>query len=123
MNWLSRTLRLRAIVLVSGSLATGVRVSDEAPVVARARAGPCQLTIAGRTSSFLATVTGLAPNEPLKVMSNSEGEVLNWEATAEDDGSYGVIVVPLVRGKSFGTARLEVIGQRCRIEASYPWRE
>jgi hypothetical protein len=81
------------------------------------------MTISGQGSSFLVAVTGLAPNEPLKLMSNSEGEVLNWESAAEDDGRFGAILIPLVKGKTFGTARFELVGQRCRIEASYPWRE
>ena len=123
MSWRSKGLWLAVTALFTGSIAAKARESDEPPVVARAKAGPCQMTISGADSSFLAIVTGLAPNERLKIMSNSEGEVLNWESTADDDGDYRVIVIPLVIGKSFGTARFEVVGQRCRIEASYPWRE
>jgi len=123
MNWVSQGLWLASIALFAGSIEATAGQADDPPVVARAKAGPCHLTISGQNSSFLAVVTGLTPNEPLKIVSNSEGEVLNWDARAQDDGRYGMILIPLVRGKSFGTARFEVIGQRCRIEASYPWRE
>ncbi|HZB69748.1 MAG TPA: hypothetical protein VE403_05235 [Sphingomicrobium sp.] len=81
------------------------------------------MTIYGENTSFLATVTGLTPNEPLKLTSNSEGEIRRWDGTAQEDGRFGIILIPLVVGKSFGTARFELVGQRCRIEASYPWRE
>lgn len=97
--------------------------SQDLPVVTEAKAGPCRMTVYGENSSFLVVVTGLVPGEALKVTSTSEGEVLRFGGTAEDDGRYGTVVVPLVKGKSFSRATLEVIGQRCRIEASFPWRE
>lgn len=81
------------------------------------------MTVSGEGSSFLVVVTGLTPGEPLKVTSTSEGEVIHWDSNAQDDGRFGTVVIPLVHGKSFGTANIEVVGQRCRIEASYPWRE
>ena len=123
MTLVSKWLWLASIALFADSIGAAAGQAADLPVVARAKAGPCQMTISGANSSFLAVVTGLKPNEPLKVVSNSEGEVLHWDAEAQDDGRYGMILIPLVRGKSFGTARFEVIGQRCRIEASYPWRE
>ena len=81
------------------------------------------MTIRGGDSSFLIVVTGLEPGERLELTSNSEGEIGKWTSQAEDDGRYATIVIPLVTGKSFGTANLELIGKRCRIAASYPWRE
>jgi hypothetical protein len=123
MDWLSKGLWLAAIALLTGSIEARAGQSDDIPIVARAKAGPCQLTISGLDSSFLATVTGLSPNEPLKLTSNSEGEIMRWDGKAQEDGRFGVILIPLVTGKSFGTARFELVGQRCRIEASYPWRE
>jgi hypothetical protein len=123
MNGLSKRHWLASIALFAGSTEATAAKLDDLPVVARAKAGPCQMTIYGDNSSFLATVTGLTPNEPLKLTSNSEGEIRRWDGTAQEDGRFGVILIPLVVGKSFGTARFELVGQRCRIEASYPWRE
>ena len=123
MNWVSKKLWLASIAIFAGSTEATAAKSDDSPVVARAKAGPCQMTISGGTSSFLAVVTGLAPNEPLKLTSNSEGEIIRWDGNAQEDGRFGVVLIPLVIGKSFGTARFELVGQRCRIEASYPWRE
>jgi len=123
MDWLSKRLWLVAIALFAGPIEANAGQSNDIPVVARSKAGPCQLTILGRDSSFMATVTGLTPNESLKLTSNSEGEIVRWDGKAEDDGRFGVILIPLVTGKSFGIARFELVGQRCRIEASYPWRE
>ena len=96
---------------------------DIGPVIAQTKAGPCRMTVSGEGSSFLIVVTGLQPNEPLKITSNSEGEVGSWDSHAQDDGRYATIVIPLVKGKTFGTASLEVVGRKCRIEASYPWKE
>jgi hypothetical protein len=123
MNWVSKRLWLASIALSAGTIEATAAQSDDLPVVARAKAGSCQMTISGRGSSFMATVIGLTPNEPLKLTSNSEGEIIRWDGQAQDDGRFGVILIPLVVGKSFGSARFELVGQRCRIEASYPWRE
>ena len=95
----------------------------ESPVVASARAGPCKMTVRGENTAFLVVVTGLEPGESLQIISNSEGEIRKWTSQAQDDGRFGTIILPLVVGKSFGSANLEVVGKRCRIEASYPWRE
>lgn len=119
-------VKLFVIVSVAWLAATAEAGAIEVPepaIVSEAKAGPCRMTVLGGTSSFLIVVTGLKPGETLNITSRSEGEVLRWESAAQDDGRYGTVVIPLVKGKSFGTASLEVAGQRCRIEASYPWRE
>jgi len=97
--------------------------TPESPIVVTAKAGPCVMTVRGEDLAFLIVVTGLLPGETLQITSNSEGEIRKWTSQAQDDGRYGTIILPAVTGKSFGSANLEVVGKRCRIEASYPWRE
>lgn len=116
-------LPLFSAVLIGAPVAVAAAQIPDVPVIATAKAGPCKMTIQGGPSSFLAIVTGLAPGELLRITSDSEGEVMKWETRAQDDGRLAQIIIPLVRGKTFGTAFLRIAGQRCQIEASYPWRE
>ena len=123
MNRIRSALLIGSVISLCGTAEAAAAESRAVPLVAQANAGPCHMTVSGGSSSFLIEVTGLRPNEPLKLTSTSEGEVLRWEGTAQDDGRFGTIIIPLVKGKTFGTASFEVEGQRCQIEASYPWRE
>jgi hypothetical protein len=119
-------MRLRASLFSTamiGFAATASSQTSESPVVASAKAGPCTMTVRGESVAFLIVVTGLEPGESLQIVSNSEGEIRKWMGQAQDDGRFGTIILPAVIGKSFGSANLQVVGKRCRIEASYPWRE
>ena len=123
-------MAFRRCLLTTGAVASLIGAAQETkaqssdlPKVTEAKAGPCRMTVSGEGSSFFVVVSGLQANEPLKITSRSEGEVLSWESTAQGDGRYVTVTIPLVRGKSFGTANLEVVGRRCRIQASYPWRQ
>lgn len=112
-----------SLVAASGGAVAAPLPDPDAPVVARASAGPCRMTVFGASPYFMVKVTGLQPNEPLEIISNSEGEVLRQASTAERGGEYLAVVIPFVKGKSFGSATYTVSGRRCRIEASFPWRE
>ena len=97
--------------------------ASDMPVVARASDGPCRMTISGVGQYFAIEVTGLAPGEDLVFESLSEGEAIKSGTKASQSGTYASIVIPLVKGKTSGTATVIVTGSRCRIQASYPWRE
>jgi hypothetical protein len=96
---------------------------QDLPLVAKGSDGPCRMTVSGGGHYFSIQVTGLKPGEQLAVTSASEGEVMNMTATAERDGSYSAIDIPLVQGKTSGTGTFTVEGSRCKVHASYPWRE
>lgn len=93
------------------------------PVVAKAADQRCAMEVRGRDSAFYVLVTGLVPNETFEVTSNSEGEILQHSAQADEDGFYFYIEIPLVTGKSKGIARITVAASRCRMQLSFPWRE
>ena len=112
-----------AAAAAMGLAAPALAAPDDLLLVAKTRAGPCTMTVEGGPSNFLITVTGLEPDETLALTSNSEGEVMKFEGKAQADGRYATIAVPLVEGKSFGQDTFEVVGRRCRISATFPWKE
>ena len=115
-----------AFLLIGALVASSVPSSAQLPghpVIATSKAGPCRMTVQGGPSSFIIITTGLEPGEKLQLTSDSEGEVGRWESSADGEGRLAQVIIPLVVGKSFGSARFEVVGKRCRIEVSYPWRE
>lgn len=93
------------------------------PVVAEAADQRCAMEVRGRDSAFYVLVTGLVPNETIEVTSDSEGEILQHPAQADEDGFYFYIEIPLVTGKPKGIARITVVASRCRMQVSFPWRE
>lgn len=116
------TISLLSTALTGWAGAATAQAIDS-PVVSSAKAGPCTMTVHGEGTAFLIVVTGLEPRESLQIISNSEGEIRKWTGEAQDDGRFGTIILPQVIGKSFGSANVQVVGKRCRIEASYPWRD
>lgn len=114
---------LVAVVISYPSVALARANDDAMPVVARASDGPCRMTVTGNGKYFAVNVTGLLPDEELTVTSESEGEIGTNTSTAAANGSYYAIDIPLVQGKSSGMGTFTVEGSRCRVQASYPWRE
>lgn len=123
-SWLPRLRNLAYCSLLTAFLAWPSAAQDlDSPRVAEARDKQCVLEVRGKTSAFLISVSGLIPGESLEITSESEGEILQYPAQANQRGEYDFIEVPLVVGKHSGVARITVASVRCRLKVSFPWRE
>jgi hypothetical protein len=91
--------------------------------VASASDGPCTAIVKREGPLFSFEVFGLEPGESFPVSSISAGERIDFAATASKDGYYLVVLVPNVKGRSSGIARVEFESRRCRIRVSFPWRD
>jgi len=110
--------------LAAGSFpAPSISQDLDSPLVTKARDQRCSIEVRGKDSVFTVHVTGLVPNETVKVTSNSEGESIQYEAQADEVGTYTYIEIPLVTGFHSGIVRITVVASRCRLKVSFPWRE
>ena len=119
---IAHTVSLAAL-LVTGAATSAPAQDFSGPIVARHYDGRCQMTVHGEETVFLVVVTGLERSEPLSVSSNSEGELRRWKSKSEADGRYAVIILPQVKGKTSGKDTVEVTSSKCRVRATFPWRE
>lgn len=123
-SWLLRLRKVANCVLLTAFLAHPSAAQDlGSPRIAEARDKHCAMEVRGEGSAFLISVSGLVPNERLEITSESEGEILQYPAQANQRGEYDFIEVPLVVGKHSGVARITVASVRCRLKVSFPWRE
>jgi hypothetical protein len=86
--------------------------------------GPCSLSAIETGpyySGMLISVTGLQPNEDLKLEQRSENEGGQSKAKADGTGNYRTLIMPFVKGKTSGTASFEVTASSCKIGFSFPW--
>jgi hypothetical protein len=114
----------RVSVAVAAMLAAPSIAQDlDTPRVAMARDKQCEIEVRGKDSIFTVFVTGLVPNETVEVISDSEGEIIQYPARADQKGQYSFVEIPLVRGKQSGIASIAITASRCRLKVSFPWRE
>lgn len=84
----------------------------------------CRLATVLRSSDgtlFEISGAGFEPNEKLDGFSQSESEQLSSKLQAGADGTWRVIMLPAVIGKSGGTASFETFGQKCTLKVTYDW--
>ena len=123
-SWFLRLCKFANCVLLTAFLAHPSAAQDlNSPRIAKAQDKQCVMEVRGKSSAFLISVSGLASNESLEITSNSEGEILQYPAQANERGDYDFIEIPLVVGKHSGVARITVISRHCRLKVSFPWRE
>lgn len=64
---------------------------------------------------------GFKPNEPLHWTSDSAGEHLQNELTANAQGEVVSAVLPYVKGKETGTTTVRIAGSACSPQVSFEW--
>jgi hypothetical protein len=118
-------LRLGKVGAAAAAMLAAPSIAQDldTPRVAMARDKQCEIEVRGKDSIFTVLVTGLVPNETVEVRSDSEGEIIQYPAQADQKGEYNFVEIPLVKGKQSGIARIAITASRCRLTVSFPWRE
>lgn len=94
------------------------------PVPLESADGDCRLVLErlnpGQTI-YRAHVTGLAPDEPLRIESASGGVVLRSSNQADAGGRFAAYVFPEVLGKQYGPANYRLYAGSCSLHIAYQW--
>jgi hypothetical protein len=88
------------------------------------KCGQCSISATMKMPNYFMVsivVTGLQPREQFQVDEQSGNEASQTKATAESDGSYRSILMPVVKGQSSGTFRFNVNGKSCQVGVEAPW--
>lgn len=106
-----------------GTLTSTIAQTSEASsgIVAEASNGACHISVRGGPQAFHVEIDGLVPGEVFEAASTSDGETMNLQVTAKENGTYGALLIPLVYGKSSGWASYAVRSRNCRLSVKYPW--
>lgn len=105
----------------AGPQSTAAPTESPVPVAAEVWDGRCHLRVTGQGQVFAVHVEGLVPDEPLEVVSTSDGETITSDQRAQHDGTYGTALFPAVAGKSSGTTTFTVTSARCWLSATFSW--
>lgn len=87
-------------------------------------AGPCHLSLLETGpyySVVLIRLTGFQPDEELSIEQRSENEGGQSKGKADAQGAYNAALLPFVKGKRSGKARLFVSAKSCKIGIDFPW--
>jgi hypothetical protein len=86
--------------------------------------GPCHLSVIETGpyySVVLIRLTGFQPDEELSIESRSENEGGQFKSKADAQGTDNEVLLPFVKGKRSGKARLVVSSKSCKIGIEFPW--
>lgn len=86
--------------------------------------GPCRIsaTMTGQNYiGVLVVVTGLQPKEEFQIAQRSGSEAGQTTATAAEDGTYRTLVLPFVKGQSWGKLKFNVNAKACTVNVEVPW--
>ena len=94
------------------------------PVPLEVTDGDCRLVLErlnpGQTV-YRAHVTGLVPNEALRIESGAEGTVLHGSGQADARGKFSAYVFPEVLGMRYGRADYRVYAESCGLQIDFQW--
>jgi hypothetical protein len=64
---------------------------------------------------------GFAPGAKLTMESNSSGERVTGNVTADASGAYSTALLPFVKGKTGGTTQVRLRSEACAPGVSFHW--
>ena len=112
-----------AIVSADGQLRAFTRII---PFPLETSEDPCHLSVAELIPNYagiLIEVSGLQPNEALKLDYGSDKKMRKTKDKADDKGTFRAAVSTGIKGQVSGTFEFELVAQSCRIGVELPWGE
>ena len=112
-----------ALVSADGTLHAFTRII---PFPMEKDSGACHLSVIELAPNYAGVqmvVTGLQPEEAVKIAERSGDEGGSAKGVADAEGVYNAAVFPVLKGKQSGKARFELDGQSCKIAIDFSWGE
>lgn len=81
------------------------------------------ILLTAKADAVLIQARGLAPNQGVHFNGVSEGETQQSESKADEEGNYYQVVLPSVKGKSHGKAKVTLQASGCSPSVSFEWGE
>jgi len=86
--------------------------------------GKCHLSVkllSAKGEAFLIKGEGFAAKQELKVVAKSDAEVGEFPLKVTDDGTFSMVILPAVLGKSGGEASFMAADTACAVTVRYKW--
>ncbi len=113
---------LTLLPLAASASAERGSIGDSWPLLARDRAGACELTIASAGHAMQLRARGLIPGEALRfVLSNGDMKPIALTAFADNSGELMRYYLPFRFNRDGGTVQVSIAAARCNLTSAAEW--